>query len=76
MIAPIYKVYRSHRFVFSAKRTEAGRYVLCMFLPRSGQWAPFIGELEHQTLADANARLDEMAKMNHWNLTYSWRCEF
>ena len=73
MIAAIYKVYRSRRFVFSAKRTEAGRYVLCMFLPRSGRWEPFIGEPEHQTLADANARLDELAKMNHWNLTYSWR---
>ena len=69
MIAATYKVYRSRRFVFSAKRTEAGRYVLCMFLPCSGQWAPFIGEPEHQTLADANARLDELAKMNHWNLT-------
>ena len=69
MIAAIYKVYRSRRFVFSVKRTEAGRYVLCMFLPRSGQWTPFIGEPEHQTLADANARLDELAKMNHWNLT-------
>ena len=76
MIAAIYKVYRSRRFVFSAKRTEAGQYVLCMFLPCSGQWVPFIGEPEHQTLADANARLDELAKMNHWNLTYSWRCEF
>ena len=73
MIAAIYKVYRSRRFVFSAKRTEDGKYVLCMFLPSSGQWAPFIGEPEHQTLADANARLDELAKMNHWNLTYSWR---
>ena len=69
MIAASCKVYRSRRFVFSAKRTKAGRYVLCMFLPRSGQWAPFIGEPEHQTLADANARLDELAEMNRWNLT-------
>ena len=71
MIAATYKVYRSRRFVFSAKRTEAGQYVLCIFLPCSGQWAPFIGEPEHQTLADANARLDELAEMNRWNLTYS-----
>ena len=71
MIAAIYKAYRSRRFVFRAKRTEAGRYVLCMFLPNSGQWTPFIGEPEYQTLAEANARLDELAKMNHWNLAYS-----
>lgn len=63
-----YTIYRSRRFLFRAKRINnaSGRHVLCMFLPRSGAWVPFLSEPEYATKAAAEARLDKLAKLNHW----------